>query len=166
MKSTFRIKKGINIVLFCWNLPRHVSVSQQRVSKLMANLYQQSPCRHANRGCDRILTPANTLLHLQECAFAPVRCSHEGCQATVNRQDLISHQQTCEFRSVICDDCRETMGHREYENHICVLPRELSEVTRMLRQVSIVPNVAFYYFQDLDMLLLFAYHVRYVNHSA
>ncbi len=106
----------------------------------MANFNQQFQllrCAYARRGCASVFrNELSMLLHYEECGFTPVQCSHDGCQATVNMQDLVSHEQNCEFRSVTCDDCHETVRQREYGNHGCVLRRELTEVTRMLRDIQ------------------------------
>ena len=92
-------------------------------------------CKYAGRGCERwIKSPTSH----RKCDFAPVQCPHDGCEVTVDRQDLVSHQENCEFRSVTCEECDETMKQKDYEEHVCVLRRELAEARRLLqgRQVN------------------------------
>ena len=96
-------------------------------------------CKYAGRGCERWITSPSS--HHRKCDFAPVQCPHDGCEVTVDRQDLVSHQENCEFRSVTCEECDETMKQKDYEEHVCVLRRELAEARRLLqgmqgRQVS------------------------------
>ena len=94
-------------------------------------------CVNAQRGCTQRFGHGALLSHQQNCDFSPVECSQEGCTVTVNKKDLVSHQESCEFRSLACSDCQETLNQKEYENHSCVLPNELADVTSMLQRLQV-----------------------------
>lgn len=114
-------------------------------------LHLKIKCMYASRGCTNVAGNKNFLSHHEECGFAPAQCSHDGCEVTVNRKDLARHLQSCEFRSVTCEECREAMNQRDYEEHVCVLRKKLAEMTNIVQavqgnQVSTIPDVIFFAF--------------------
>ena len=120
----------------------------------MANMKSKSllrKCIYADRGCTTTVTQKTLLSHRRECGFAPVQCSHDECEATVSRKDLANHQENCEFQSVTCEECLEAMKQKDHEEHICVLPKNLARMTKIVQtvqsdQVGAIPDAISFVF--------------------